>query len=222
LRSQTVEISVDAIEEGIRSCVFNAREFLAEATLLAENKHSRHAVGLLELAVEELGKAQHMAHCVEDATILGEKSTIITWSLIRSHKWKLRFSPKGYVGTHSREERRMRNRLRRFYSEGTTLRERSFYVDYKRGRWQWGNLGLEEEKTISFVAQEVRIESEMIESELANVLRARDMTEKFGLYDTRVQRFLRKTFGKTTRQKIREGPTIRVEEDVQEFLAKDT
>lgn len=218
LRSQTVEISVYATEEGIRSCLFNAREFLTEATLLSENKHNRHAVGLLELAVEELGKAQHMAHCLEDATILGEKSATITRSLIRLHKWKLRFSPKGHVRIHSREERRMRNRLTRFYSAGTTLRERSFYVDYKRGRWQWGNLGLEEEKTISFVGQEVRIESEMIESQLANVLRARGMTEKFGLYDARVQRFLRKTFGKTTRQKIREGSIIRVEVDVQDFL----
>jgi hypothetical protein len=102
------------------------------------------------------------------------------------------------------------------------LRERSFYVDFKRGRWQWGNLGLEEQKTILFVAQEVRIESEMIESQLSNFSRARDIREKFGLYDTRVQRFLRKTFGKTTRQKIREGPTMRVEVDVQDFLGERT
>jgi len=114
-------------------CVSNAREFLAEAALLTANRHNRHAVGLLELAVEELGKAQHMVHCSEDATILGKKSTTMILRVTRSHQWKLLFSPKGHVASHSREERRMRNRLRRSYSAGTTLRERSFYVDHRRG-----------------------------------------------------------------------------------------
>jgi AbiV family abortive infection protein len=156
-------INVNELHEGIMLCLQNARTFLEEAQILTEKKHLRHSIGLIGLAVEEMGKAHHFVDVLEIAG-MGEKP-FLDVDVFRKHKVKLEYVPKPLV-RESQKERRLRAHLKRFYSEAAILRERSFYVDFKAGRWQWGNPELEKRNIVSFIVKDLRVDCDYIQARL--------------------------------------------------------
>jgi len=201
---EEIDVKVDDLPNGIRMCLSNSRDFLANAEILAERRHFRHCIGLIELAQEEMGKAQHFLDVFEDAILSGKRTASLAKRTFTKHLVKLAFTPKPWVLSpwvlsYSDKEYDLRSR---FYSSGPILRERSFYVDLKQGQWLWGNPELEQEETTSFLVKELRIDCEMIEAGLRTALTAKEMIEKHGSGDKRTREFIRKHFGrfKTTDQ----------------------
>jgi AbiV family abortive infection protein len=223
-RLALIEIKVEKLVEGAQACISNARDFLIEAEMLMKNGHLRHSVGLLELGVEEMGKAAHILDAFEDATMSGEDTTWLVGGIFKRHLTKLAFTPMAWVPTRSCKDHTLRNHLRKFYSHGPNLREKSFYVDLDTsgalvgGRWLWGNPDLEKKETISFLLKGLRRDCQMLDGAMKNVLMARSMIERWGLHDKRTQEFLRNKFGMTTAQKLRQGRTIRLTTDPYELM----
>jgi AbiV family abortive infection protein len=191
----TQNVEVGKLADGVKTCLSNVQQFLDEAEILLNNGFLRHPIGLLELAEEEMGKAQHIVDVFEDATIAGHKRTGVTRATFRKHLAKLAFAPIPWVPSHSQRERHLRSR---FASSGASIRERSFYVDYQRGRWAWGNSNLEDKKTILFLIRELRNDCRFLRAVLHNVLVVRQMIQRRGLHDQRTQDLMKKRFGRTT------------------------
>jgi len=223
-RLPLIEIKVEKLVEGAQACISNARDFLIEAEMLMKKGYLRHSIGLLELGVEEMGKAQHILDAFEDATISGEETAWLVEGVFKRHLTKLAFTPMAWVPTRSCKDHTLRNHLRRFYSHGPSLREKSFYVDLDvngtlvGGRGLRGNPDLEKKVMISFLSKELRRDCQMLDGAMKNVMMARSMIERWGLHDKRTQEFLRNKFGMTTAQKLRQGRTIRLTTDPYELM----
>jgi len=155
---EEIDIGVDELPNGIKMCLSNSQDFLIEAEILAEKEHYRHSIGLVELAQEEMGKAQHFLDVFEDAIVSGNRRASLVKKTFSKHLVKLAFTPKPWVLSYSEKEKDLRSQ---FYSSGPTLRERSFYVDLQQGQWLWGNPELEQEEAIQFLVKELRTDCEM-------------------------------------------------------------
>jgi hypothetical protein len=109
----------------------------------------------------------------------------------------LEYVPKASV-RESQKQRRLRTHLKRFYSETPVLRERSFYVDFKAGHWQWGNPELEKLNIVSFIIKELRLDCDYIEAQLKLVRVLWQKIRRYGRHDDRTQNFMKKHYGTTT------------------------
>jgi AbiV family abortive infection protein len=195
---QETDVKVEKLTDGIKLCLSNSQNFLMEADILMGNKHFRHCIGLLELAMEEMGKAQHIVDVFEDSIVAGVKTTSLVKGVFKRHAHKLAFTPKPFVRSYSRQEKDLRQR---FYSSGPELREKSFYVDFAQGQWVWGTPELERKDTITFLIREMQIDCEFIEGRMKNALTVRETVEKHGFDDKRTQESMRKYFGRLTSSK---------------------
>jgi AbiV family abortive infection protein len=182
---------------GIRLCLSNTEDFLAEADLLSRNRHFRHSVGLLELAAEEMGKAQSIVWTLEDSLVLGRVMTLEA-DIFRKHPPKLGCAPKAWVAHRPRKERKLRRLLSELYGRGMRIRESSFYVDIAGMKWHWGNPDLEDEEFLAFASNELRIDCGYIEAQLKNLVKLRSKIKRYGLMDERTQQFIRQTMGEGT------------------------
>ena len=185
-------ISVHELCRGIMLCLQNARTFLEEAQILTEKNHLRHSIGLIGLAVEEMGKANHLVDVLEIAGI-GDRP-FFDWSIFRKHPAKLEYVPKPFLRGESQKDRRLRDHLRRFYSETPILRQRSFYVDLKKGHWLWGNPELEKVNIVTFIIKDLRVDCDYIQALLDRVKVLWRRIDRYGRDDDRVRDFLRKHF----------------------------
>jgi len=192
-KMEEIDVKVDELPDGVKMCLSNSRDFLTEAEILAKKGHFRHAVGLLELGYEEMGKAQHILDAFEDATLAGRRTARLAEGMFRKHLIKLASTPQPWVISYSEKEYDLR---RRFCLFGPSLREKSFYVDLRQGEWLWGNPEFEREETIAFLVKESRIDCEAMEAWLNTALIAKKMIKKYGLDDKRTQEFIRKHFGR--------------------------
>jgi len=182
---------------GIRLCLSNAEDFLAEADLLCKSRHFRHSIGLIELAAEEMGKAQHIAWTLEDSLVLGKVMTFEA-SIFRKHGSKLGCVPKAWVAHRTRKERKMRRLLSELYGRGVRIRESSFYVDIGEGKWHWGNPDLERKEFLAFASRELRTDCGYIDAQLKSLIKLRFKIERYGLLDERTQQFINQTMGEGT------------------------
>jgi len=195
------EITFDDLHQGIMLCLRNARAFLEETQILAEKKHLRHSIGLLGLAVEEMGKAQHFADVLEIAAIEGEKVAALDEGVFWKHKAKLEYVPKPFL-RESKKERRLRAHLKRYYTETPALRARSFYVDFRAGRWLWGNPELEKLDIVSFIIKDLSVDCDWIQAQLYLLKRLWRKIRRYGRHDERTQNFVRKYYGTDAQERI--------------------
>lgn len=175
---------------------------MAEADLLRKNRHFRHSIGLMELAAEEMGKAQHIVDTLEDSLVLGKVMTLDP-SIFRKHRSKLEYMPKGWWAPRTREERKMRRLLSELYEFGVRIRECSFYIDIAEGKWHWGNPDLEDEEFLAFASHELRADCGYIYALLRNLITLRSNINRYGLLDERTQQFIRQTMGEGTVERSR-------------------
>jgi AbiV family abortive infection protein len=165
---------------------------LAEADLLRENHHFRHSIGLIELAAEEMGKAQHIVSTLEDSLVLGKAMTLEE-SVFRKHRSKLEYTPKLWTAPRTRKELKMRRLLSALYKFGVRIRESSFYIDIVGGKWHWGNPNLEDEEFLAFASDELRTDCGYIDAQLKNLITLRFKIRRYGLMHERTQQFIRQT-----------------------------
>ena len=139
-------IPLTRLQEGLKLCAQNIRDFVVDARQILLKGHGYHAVALAIFAFEELGKYSELKRLGEESSKTGTSNVTVKDALFRSHDCKqeiakkllpadamslipayfsdIYFSPK-YFGT---EEVRVES----------NLRLECVFVDWLDGDWRYG------------------------------------------------------------------------------------
>jgi AbiV family abortive infection protein len=81
-------IPVSRLQEGLKLCAQNVRDFVVDAENVLAKGHGYHAIALAIFAFEELGKYSELKRLGEDANKISAANLPVKDDLFRSHDYK--------------------------------------------------------------------------------------------------------------------------------------
>ena len=139
------------VDEGIKLCLQNARQYVEEAELLFKQNRLNHSIGLLVLAAEEAGKAKMLLMRREAAKKISKRMNYVQFKPNKGpnpfydHQAKMKAisleiaMDEVFAWLRGHEKAPASDYVMTFINASTKLREAVFYVDYdmKNKDWTW-------------------------------------------------------------------------------------